>query len=35
MNIDIFKDSSKKVLKNGNIEFIGEKIKEKNQYFHF
>lgn len=35
MNIDIFEDSSKKVLKNEKIEFLGEKIKEKKSIFSF
>jgi len=35
MNIDIFEDSSKKVLKNEKIEFLGEKIKEKKSISSF
>jgi len=35
MNKDIFEDSSKKVLKNEKIEFLGEKIKEKKSIFSF
>jgi protein-tyrosine phosphatase len=35
MNRDIFEDSSKKVLKNEKIEFLGEKIKEKKSIFSF
>ncbi len=35
MNIDIFKDSSKKILTNEKIQFIGEKIKEKKSIFSF
>jgi protein-tyrosine phosphatase len=35
MNIDIFEDSSKKVLKNEKIEFLGEKIKGKKSIFSF
>ena len=35
INRDIFEDSSKKVLKNEKIEFLGEKIKEKKSIFSF
>lgn len=35
MNINIFEDSSKKVLKNEKIEFLGGKIKEKKSLFSF
>ena len=35
MNRDIFEDSSKKVLKNEKIEFLGEKIKGKKSMFSF
>jgi protein-tyrosine phosphatase len=35
MNIEIFKDSSKKVLKNEKIEFLGQKIIEKKSIFSF
>lgn len=34
-NIDIFKNNSKKILKNEKIEFIGEKIKQKKSIFDF
>ena len=35
MNINIFEDSSKKVLKNEEIDFLGGKIKEKKSLFSF
>jgi protein-tyrosine phosphatase len=35
MNRNIFEDSSKKILKNEKIEFLGEKIKEKKSLFSF
>ena len=35
INIDIFKNNSKKVLKNEKIEFIGNKIKQKKSFFGF
>ena len=35
VNKDVFKDSSKKMLNNGEVKFLGERIKEKRSIFWF